>query len=138
MFEIIKTAQEKRNKHRQSKKNENKRKPILNFNHISGENPHSKTLQEYYFYYHKIEFCYNKKFKKYKGISLTLDIISAIIVAISTSTSITLTPLTSIISILSLGTQYLKKKMKFAEKSENYKQATILINRILIELKKLY
>jgi len=107
----------------------------INFNHINEDNEHSETLQDFYLTYHKKEWCFNQKFKKYKKISFTIDTISAIIVGISTSTAITLTPITSIISILSIVLQYLKKKLKFTEKAENYKQATILINRILVELK---
>lgn len=112
-----------------------KQKPVFNFNHVNKNNEHSQTLQDFYKNYHKNEWCYNRKFLKYKRLSLMIDTFSALIVAISTSTAITLTPLTSIISVLSVALQYLKKKLKFAEKCENYKQATVLINKILIELK---
>jgi predicted nucleic acid-binding protein len=37
--------------------------------------------------------------------------------------------------VSSIACQYAKKKFKFAEKCKNYRQATILINRILVELK---
>jgi len=114
---------------------EKKKKSIIQFNHINENNEHSNTLQDFYRSYHQKEWCFNKKFSKYKRISFTIDTLSAIIVAISTSTAITLSPLTSVIAILSIVIQYIKKKLKYAEKTENYKQATILINRILIELK---
>lgn len=112
-----------------------KERLIFNFNHINENNEHSKELQDFYKSYHKSEWCYNQKLLKYKRLSLLIDSFSAIIVGISTSTAITLTPLTSIISLLSVGLQYLKKKLKFSEKCENYKQATFLMNRILIQLK---
>lgn len=111
------------------------KKNSINFNHINENNINSEILQKLYKSYHKSEWCFNRKFLKYKRISIAIDVLSALIVGISTSTAITLTPLTSILSILSIVLQYLKKKLKFTEKCENYKQATILINRILIELK---
>jgi hypothetical protein len=111
------------------------KKQILNFNHISKDNEHSETLQEFYRHYHKLEFCFNKKFHKYKIFNLILDGISATIIGVSTSTAITINPLISILSVSSLACQYAKKKFKFAEKCENYRQATILINRILVDLK---
>jgi len=111
------------------------KKQIFNFNHISKDNEHSEAPMEFYRHYHKLEFCFNKKFHKYKIFNLILDAISAAIIGVSTTTAITINPLISILSVSSLACQYAKKKFKFAEKSESYRQSTILINRILAELK---
>lgn len=108
---------------------------ILGFNHINADNDHIPALKELYYHYHKLQWCYHKKHKTYKRYSFIIDSLSAGILAISTSTAITINPLTSIISLLSLATTYIKKKKKWAEKSSKYKEVTILINRILADLR---
>ena len=107
----------------------------MDFNHINENNENCEELKEYYTHYHRQQWCYNRKYKQYKIISFIIDSSSAIILGISSSTAITINPLTSVISFLSLALQYIKKKLKFAEKVDRYKEVTMILNRILIDLK---
>ena len=108
---------------------------ILGFNHIDENNEYIDALKDFYCHYHKLQFCFNKKFKKFRLYSFIIDSLSAGILAISTSTAITVNPLTSIISLLSLVTSYIKKKKKWDEKSCKYKEVTIICNRIMADLR---
>lgn len=94
------------------------------------------TLKEFYYYYHKKQWCYNEKYKHYKRQTLLIDALSTIPIIISATTAITLTPITTIISILCPAIQWIKKKTKWSEKTENFKQSTILLNKILADLRK--
>ena len=108
---------------------------LFGFNHINENNEHIETLKELYKYYHKLQWCYNRKHKKYKIYSFVIDSISAAIVTISTSTAITINPLISTLSFLSLATNYIKKKKKWDTKSNKYKEVTVICNRILADLR---
>ena len=108
---------------------------IISFNHINENNEHVVTLKALYYHYHKSQWCYNKKHKKYKRYSFIVDSLSAGILALSTITAITVNPFTSIISLLSLVTSYIKKKKKFAEKSGKLEEVTVIINTILADLR---
>ena len=50
---------------------------IFDFNHISKDLPEEikQTLKEFYKFYHKKWWCYNKAFKRYKKKSLSLTIL---------------------------------------------------------------
>ena len=52
---------------------------IFDFNHISKDLSEEieQTLKEFYKFYHKKWWCYNKAFKRYKKKSLFLTILSA-------------------------------------------------------------
>ena len=52
---------------------------IFSFNHISKDLPVEleQTLKEFYKFYYKKWWCYNKTFKRYKNKSLSLTILSA-------------------------------------------------------------
>ena len=112
-----------------------KTKAILNFNHIEIENPFIEELKNYYISYHKKSWCYQKKFKKYRLISTSMDIIMGLIAIISTSLSISITPIASAIAISLAVIPMIKNKLKIEQKREKCRNAAKLLNQILAELK---
>ena len=61
-----------------------KRKSVINFNHIDNHNQFKDELTKMYEFYHKLWYCYKKIYVEAKRINLTMNLISARLVATGT------------------------------------------------------
>ena len=112
---------------------------IFDFNHISKDLSEEieKTLKEFYKFYHKKWWCYNKAFKRYKKKSLSLTILSAgSIISGAAAGGITLNPI--IIGVLtSVGviSKVLSNFKKYDKKVESIRYASTTNEKVLDELR---
>ena len=108
---------------------------IFYFNHISKDLPEEieQTLKEFYKFYHKKWWCYNKAFKRYKKKSLSLTILSAgSIISGSAAGGVTLNPM--IIGVLtSIGViaKVLSNIKKYDKKVESTRYAATTYKKVL-------
>ena len=112
---------------------------IFDFNCISKDLSEDikKTLKDFYKFYHKKWWCYNKAFKSYKRKSLSLTVLSAgTIISGATAGGITLNPI--IIGVLtSLGviSKVLSNYKKYDKKVESTRYAATTYKKVLDELR---
>ena len=112
---------------------------IFDFNHISKDLPEEieQTLKEFYKFYHKMWWCCNKAFKRYKKKSLSLTILSAgSIISGAAAGGVTLNPI--IIGVLtSIGViaKVLSNFKKYDKKVESTRYAATTYKKVLDELR---
>ena len=112
---------------------------IFDFNHISNDLSEEieKTLKEFYKFYHKKWWCYNKAFKRYKKKCLSLTILSAgSIISGAAAGGVTLNPI--IIGVLtSIGviTKVLSNFKKYDKKVESTRYTATTYKKVLDELR---
>ena len=112
---------------------------IFDFNHISKDPSEEieQTLKEFYKFYHKKWWCYNKAFKRYKKKSLSLTILSAgSIISGAAAGGVILNPI--IIGVLtSIGViaNVLSNFRKYGKKVESTRYAATTYKKVLDELR---
>ena len=112
---------------------------IFDFNHISKDASEEieQTLKEFYKFYHKKWWCYNKAFKRYKKKSLSLTILSAgSIISGAAAGGVILNPI--IIGVLtSIGViaNVLSNFRKYGKKVESTRYAATTYKKVLDELR---
>ena len=112
---------------------------IFDFNHISKDLSEDieKHLKDFYKFYHKKWWCYNKAFKNYKRKSLSLTILSAgSIISGAAAGGVTLNPI--IIGVLtSIGviSKVLSNFKKYDKKVESTRYAPTTYKKVLDELR---
>lgn len=119
----------------------NKTKDIFDFNYINNENQSIEAIKELYIYYHKKEYCFQKKYEQYKRQALILDALSAIIVFTGSTVTLVTIPvpivpfISGAVTFLTPGLIWIKNRKKWIEKSQNFRQSTAMLNKILIDLR---
>ena len=112
---------------------------VFDFNHISKDLPEEieQTLKEFYKFYHKKWWCYNKAFKRYKTKSLSLTNLSAgSIISCAAAGGVTLNPI--IIGVLtSIGViaKALSNFKKYDKEVESTRYAATTYKKVLDELR---
>ena len=111
---------------------------IFNFNHISKDLSVEleQTLKEFYKFYHKKWWCYNKAFKRCKRKSLSLTILSAGSIISGAAAGVTLNPII-IVVLTSIGViaKVLSNFKKYDKKVESTRYAATTYKKVLDELR---
>ena len=112
---------------------------IFYFNHISKNlsEDNEKTLKDFYRFYHKKWWCYNKAFKSYKRKSLSLTILSAgSIISGAAAGGITLNPIIlGVLTSLGVISKVLSNFKKYEKKVESTRYASKTYKKVLDELR---
>ena len=112
---------------------------ILNFNHISKDLSEDieKTLKNFYKFYHKKWWCYNKAFKSNKRKSISLTILSAgSIISGAAAGGITLNPIIlGVLTSLGVISKVLPNFKKYDKKVESTRYASTTYKKVLDALR---
>ena len=112
---------------------------IFGFNHISKDlsEETEKTLKDFYKFYHKKRWCYNKAFKSYKRESLSLTILSAgTIISGAAAGGITLNPIIlGVLTSIGIISKVLSNFKKYDKKVESTRYASTTYKKVLYELR---
>ena len=112
---------------------------IFDFNHISKDLSEDieKTLKDFYKFYHKKWWCYNKAFKSYKRKSLSLTLLSAgTIISGAAAGGITLNPIIlGVLTSLGVISKVLSNFKKYDKKVESTRYASTAYKRVVFELR---
>ena len=114
-----------------------KRKSIINFNHIDNHNQFKDELTKMYEFYHKLWYCYKTIYVEAKRINLTMNLISAGLVATGTIVGgVTMNPV--ILGVLSGFGVLMKTTMEMknlSKKNEQSRDAFTSYEKILSDLR---
>ena len=112
---------------------------IFDLNHISKDLSEKieKTLKEFYKFYHKKWWCYNKAFKRYKRKSLSLTILSAgSIISGATAGGISLNLIIlGVLTSVGVISKVLSNFKKYDKKVESTRYASTTYKKVLDELR---
>ena len=112
---------------------------IFDFNHISKELSEDieKTLKNFYKFYHKKWWCYNKAFKSNKRKSISLTILSAgSIISGAAAGGITLNPIIlGVLTSLGVISKVLPNFKKYDKKVESTRYASTTYKKVLDALR---
>ena len=112
---------------------------IFYFNHISKDLSEDieKILKNFYKFYHKKWWCYNKAFKSYKRKSLSLTLLSAgTIISGAAAGGITLNPIIlGVLTSLGVISKVLSNFKKYDKKVESTRYAATTYKKVLDELR---
>ena len=112
---------------------------IFDFNHISKDLSEEieKILKEFYKFYHKKWWCYNKAFKRYKKKSLSLTILSAgSFISGAAAGGITLNPIIlGVLTSVGVISKVLSNFKKYDKKEESTRYASTTYKKVLDELR---
>ena len=112
---------------------------IFDFNHISKDLSEDieKTLKNFYKFYHKKWWCYNKAFKSNKRKSISLTILSAgSIISGAAAGGITLNPIIlGVLTSLGVISKVLPKFKKYDKKVESTRYASTTYKKVLDALR---
>ena len=112
---------------------------IFNFNHISKDLPEEveQTLKEFYKFYHKKWWCYERAFKRYKRKSLSLSLLSAgSIISGAAAGGVTLNPIIlGVLTTIGVIAKVLSNFKKYDKKVESTRYAATTYKKVLDELR---
>ena len=112
---------------------------IFNFNHISKDLPEEveQTLKEFYKFYHKKWWCYERAFRRYKRKSLSLSLLSAgSIISGAAAGGVTLNPIIlGVLTTIGVIANVLSKFKKYDKKEESTRYAATTYKKVLDELR---
>ena len=112
---------------------------IFAFNHISKDLPEEveQTLKEFYKFYHKKWWCYERAFRRYKMKSLSLSLLSAgSIISGATAGGVTLNPIIlGVLTTIGVIAKVLSNFKKYDKKVESTKYAVTTYKKVLDELR---
>ena len=112
---------------------------IFNFNHISKDLPEEveQTLKEFYKFYHKKWWCYERAFRRYKKKSLSLSLLSAgSIISGAAAEGVTLNPIIlGVLTTIGVIAKVLSNFKKYDKKVESTRYAETTYKKVLDELR---
>jgi hypothetical protein len=108
---------------------------IIDFNTIAVEGEEYIFLKNLFLNYHKRAYIYKTNYKIFKAVNMTINIFLSIVSSAAIVTAITVTPLVSILGVLTLITLGLQKGLKFDQRIDRSQLIFNMYNELLIKIK---